>query len=724
MMSDPPADGYATELRRRGYAVLPAPRQVELAGGSVALRPGEWGLRLEGVDEGDVAVRTLQDGLAEQGRERLPIGQPRPRHVDLALRPDAVEADLDPERQAQAYRIELGPQSIALAANGAPGLLYAVHTLLQLAASQDPPQGTIVDWPEYAIRAIHWDTKHHQDRLATLRRYLDQAAAFKINAVVYELEDKFAYPSNPVIGAPGAWSPEQLQGLADYALERHIQLIPDVQGPAHMAYVLKHPEFAHLRCDGSNYQTCMDEPEARKLLFQMYDDLCQATRGCRFFLVSTDEVYYAGICEKHRKPYNPENRSLTWVDYVQAAHDHLTRKGREVIIWAEYPLLEEHTALLPPTIINGVAGKRPRQTEIENERGIRQFTYVPIQGGELLVPNYLTYADRHGTLQRGRLESARHETLVGHQRCRNCIGTIAAAWDDSGLHNETFWLGWAMMAQASWSPGLAVEQAVADFADLFYGPRAAAMGEAYRDLQRGARFFAHTLERLPSKHRGPAYGNSEARKPIPRRDLTLLPPALPERHNLKLQPAFRTRYAEAIAQVPARIEQNDRLLLRLQANLTRARRNRYHIEVLLSIARRQRHFLETLLALDGAEAALEQAAQAAQDDEPRRALGLLDRARRTVQALLRDRQAMFRRLKAVWERSRLEKGRAVGGRTFLHAMDDVKDHLADRRPDLTYVIAHEEDIGLEEWLGQLGDLARAYAAAHGIQPPPQPGSSA
>jgi hypothetical protein len=56
--------------------------------------------------------------------------------------------------------------------------------------------------------------------------------------------------------------------------------------------VLKHPQFAHLRADGNNYQACLCDEESYKLIFQMYDDVIQATRGVDYFFVSTDEIYY------------------------------------------------------------------------------------------------------------------------------------------------------------------------------------------------------------------------------------------------------------------------------------------------------------------------------------------------------------------------------------------------------------------------------------------------
>ena len=89
-------------------------------------------------------------------------------------------------------------------------------------------------------------------------------------------------------------------------------------------------------------------------------------------------------------------------------------------------------------------------------------------------------------------------------------------------------------------------------------------------------------------------------------------------------------------------------------------------------------------------------------------------ARDMVRAIITDLYATYERVKAVWEKSRYEKGRSLDGRDFVHVMDDVKDHRADRRPDLTYLIQHEEYIGLPDWVDGLQKVIRSYAAAHGV----------
>jgi len=711
-MSDDHPTGWLTPLRARGWAVLPAPRQVELDGGKVRPHRG-WALSTRGVADDDPAVEAV--------RAALPADGPEDGVVRLEVRDGAVTAGANGDVEAQAYRITLCPGRADLLANAPAGLFYAARTLEQLLANGpragSVPTGTITDWPQVALRVVHWDTKHHQDRLETLRQFIDRAAAFKINGVVFELEDKFEYPSHPVIGAPGAFTTDQLAELTAYALARHVQLIPNVQAPAHMCYVLKHEEFAHLRCDGSNYQICMDDPEARRLIFDMYDDVCRATPGVEYLHVSTDEVYYAGICERYRKPYNPENRSLTLVDFVNAAHAFLAERGRRVIIWLEFPILPEHVELLAPDILDGIMGpnKDPAFVRAANARGIRQFAYCPIQGAELLFPDYFPSAGADGWTDPGRLARAVEATDPANTARGNPIGTFAAAWDDAGLHNETFWLGWAAMAQGGWTPGgAALEQTVADFMDLTYGREAHDMVEVYRDLQEQARFFQRAWDRRPSAVRPPAYGYSAAKRPVTRSDLTLLPPALPALPDLAVSPAFTRRYRGLLAEVPRRLAQSQRLLGRLHANLTRATRNRHNLEVLLSLAHFVRHFIDMLLAVAGAEERLVRAAGAEAAGRPARAVADMVEARQAVAAAVRDRRRTLDRLRAVWEKGRRPRNASVGGRDFVHVMDDVKDHFADRRADLSYHTAPEESIGLDGWCEALGEIIAAYADARGI----------
>lgn len=691
-------------LRARGFAVLPSPRHAEIGAETIRLDSG-WRLVSDGVGSDEVAVRSLRTGL-----ERLCGGAPDAvagsnGAITICMRPGTVETGMADGRHEDAYRIEIAPRRIALTANARSGLFYAVQTVLQLAEGNGGeagvlPVGRIDDWPEHEIRCLHWDTKHHQDRPETLRRFLDQAAQFKINAIVYELEDKFAYPSQPVIGAPGAWTPAELQSLVDYAGERQIQIIPDVQSPAHLAYVLKHAEFAHLRCDGSNYQICMDDPAARRLLFDMYDDVCAATRGSKYFLVSTDEVYYAGICEKYRQPYNPQNRSLAWVDYVNAAHAHLAAQGRRVIVWAEFPLLPEHVARLPQDLLSGVGPAGAEMQAALDRRGIGQFAYLSMQGEELLFPCDFPYTDRDGHAQPGRLQQACEALRNSHHRMPRCRGAIGAAWDDSGLHNETFWLGWSIVAQGSWNPTPAVDETVASFLRLHHGCTAPDAAAVYRELDAGARFYERTLERLPSRTRTPGYGNSRGRRAANRSDWGMAAPALPDPATRTVEPVFRARYAALLAELPERRAECERLLQRIDSALGRATRNRHAMEVFRTIALLQRQHLDILETAALAEDRLAGGARCATTPANMRTAASM------VRRSLADLEEAYEAVRQTWEMGRFPKGQSLGGRNFLHIMDDVKDHIADRTSDLRYLIAPDLRIGLAEWASALERSSR------------------
>jgi len=717
--------GSVTPLRTCGLAVLPTPQQVRLMPGRAVIEQ-TWQIVTENLTADDIAPGWLRESLKADFGLDLTGGGESPGTILLAVDPDAVKTGLDAGRNKQAYRLTVSQQRIEIVGNSPQGLFYGVQTLLQMirrdgAGRLVVPACEIRDWPQYELRILHWDTKHHQDRIETLKRYLDWSARFKVNAIVFELEDKFEYPSHPVIGAPGAFTTEQLQDLVNYALQRYIQIIPDIQAPAHMCYVLKHPEFAHLRCDGNNYLACLSKPETYKLIFDMYQDVINATKGVEYFFVSTDEVYYAGICPDCQKvrPYNPVNRSLWWVEFVKKAHEFLSARGRRMMLWVEYPLLPEHVHLLPPDVIDGIIGKE-EYIETENRMGIRQLAYVPIQGAEKLFPNYFDWTDKRGRFHRGRLKDAYEGPLRGKATRGNPIGTFAAAWDDAGLHNETFGLGWATMAAYGWHPGGApLDETAVEFMEIYYGPNidAAEMLEAYRLLQRGARFWEEAWDRVTSRERPPAYGNSRGKGIGTRRvDLTLRTPQLPSLPDLKVEATFKLRYKKLLEQARHQEELNERLRILLQSNISKATRNRYNIEVLYSLADFQRHFIELLLGLQEVEDSLLKASALHRRGLHDAAITNLVHAHKIVSLLVEDLDQTYAKLKATFEKSRYPKGRSVGGRKFLHIMDDVKDHFADRRPDLSFMIAPEQSLKLPEWRDKLAQIIRDYAKAHNVTP--------
>ncbi len=715
-----------TDLYLRGYSVIPSPQKVTLHDAEVRVDES-WSI--DG-PAASIATKWLASDLAsfhalKLNRAKAPGGK----SIVLRVKPGAVAA-APAETAPQAYHLAIRDGRIEITANGDAGLLYGVQTLVQMIKANErgqliAPVSEIDDWPRLKLRFLHWDTKHHQDRMPTLKRYIDWAVRFKANMIGFELEDKFSYPSNPEIGAPGAFTPAELQEIVDYGLARHLQVVPVVQSPAHMAYVLKHPQYAHLKADGNNYQSDLCLEDTYKLIFQMYDDVIAATRGIDYFFVSTDEVYYAGIGKNCSLPYNPENRSKAWADFAIRAHDHLAKQKRRMLAWVEYPLLDKDMERLPSDLIDGIVGESGFY-DIEKRKGMRQLIYSSTQGAEYLFPDHFAIesiprdaatSESATVLTTGRLQSS-YATLASSRVWKvNPIGSFAAAWGDSGLHSETFWLGWSSVARWAWNPGVpGPDQHAEEFMNIYYGHRVQGMTELYRSLQRQARYWQRSWDEVTSRVRKSGYGNS--RGPgigTERDDLTLSPPALPDASTLAFQPSFRVKYKNLIAAAPALSLSNDQLQHILIANMGRASRNQYNLEVFLTLARLTGHHWKLISTLAQVEDDLAAASSAANRNDAEQAVGRLVAAQNRVARIEKEAGEVQQFLTGVWEKSRYPKGRSVDGRKFLHVLDDTKDHWADRTADLGYMFYPEKSIGLDQWRASLTKIITAYAKKNNVE---------
>ncbi len=709
------SSGFVNDLRGNGYCLIPAPQETSLTGKNIKVDAG-WQVRSK-VGTDNIAVKRLASGTSDLlNLEFTGSGTGK---ILLEISPGILKQNIDKELAMQGYRLEIFSGQVKIIGNGEAGLFYGVQSLLQLLRPSGNggytlPEGIITDWPDLQLRMIHWDTKHHQDRLETLKRFLDQAAYFKANAITFEIEDKYEYPSHTAIGAPGAFTKAEMHELTAYALERYIQLIPVIQAPSHMAYVLKHEEFTHLRADGMNYQVCMCDEEAIQLIFDMYQDMIDATPGVDYFYVSTDELYYAGICEKCKKEYDDINRSQAWVDFANRAYKWLSARDRQMMAWVEYPLLMKDITQLPSGLIGPIRDVEPKEW-IDNlkEAGVKQFAYSSIQGNELLFPNYFRTEFR-GKQIKGRLEKVSNTIPETLENKADLIGTFAAAWDDAGLHNETFWLGWATVTQYAWSIGKPeLDHSTADFMDAFYGYDSPNMVEAYHLLQEGARFYEDLWDLVISKERGPGYGSSRGKGiGIDRFDHTLGLPQLPTPGDIVMSPEFTTKYAQKIEEASALIVNNDKLIEHLQYSLTKVKRNRYNLEVLLAIAYLERYTINTLMDLAKLEHLLVQAS-AARLDFPGVVNHMVE-AHKLAGEIRIEEKEMWSIFTEVWEKSQYPKCRSVDGKDFVHVLDDVKDHFADRRLGLEYMLAPFERMGLKEWQKQLGLIINDYAIAKNV----------
>jgi hexosaminidase len=718
-------------LFARGYTVMPEPQKVSLENNDFTFGPG-WRLQLDSLASSDVAVEALREGLVDRFHVALSETGKSASVVTLRIARGSVAIGKaqDTDRAAledQAYRMELHPGSVRILANSPTGLFYGVETFIQLLRPDFGqlwlPEGSIDDWPDLQLRFIYWDDNHHLDRIDYFKHALRQAAFYKVNGLVVKLDGHFQYRSAPALVEPYALSPAQLQDLTNYGLRYHIQLIPYLDGPAHISFILKHPEYAHLReFPDSNYELCATNPESYKLLDGMYQDLLDANKGVKYFYQSTDESYYVGLannaqCNEENMAEKLGSVGQVFAHFVNEADGYLHDHGRTVIFWGEYPLKPNDISALPSYVTNGeVYG--PAFDQAFRQHGIRQMIYTSSEGEEQMFPDYFILPGRkvmhNGRPGGGHVEdTSRKISFDSSRENANLIGEENAGWADEGLHTETFWMGYATSAAAGWHPGSpSPQESMSTFYPLFYGPNIVNMNRVYQLMSTQAQMWTDSWDIVPSTSRKPIWGSSytifKTRRPA--RDQTLpLPPA--PTGDLEYSSTWSNENADRISMASRAMLDNDTLLGLLGENIRRSQFNRYNLEVYVSIADLYRQNSEMIAGVHQMDLDLASAAMVKAKD-PKRAIADVDRALDTATSIWRQRNQVLQNTVAVWDESWFPRVADANGRHFLHEMDDVKDHLPDRTVDMTYLVYREKILPFGTWVDSILSARNEFATAH------------
>jgi hexosaminidase len=754
-------DSFASTVSKlfaRGYDVIPLPQQVELKGGDFEFGGG-WRLDLgSGVKADGVAVESLKEGLSSRDGIALEVGKRgRGKTIELTIRPGSVRIGEATDRnrsalEEQAYRLDLGANGIRITANATAGLFYGVETLVQLVKARQNklwlPEAEITDWPDLELRNIYWDDNHHLEHVDVLKAALRQAAFYKVNGFVIKLNGHFQYKSAPALVEPYALSPEQLQELTDYGLRYHVQLIPYVDGPAHDAWILKHPEYAKLGAfPDSNYEFCTTNPGTYKLLFGMYQDLMDANKGVKYFHFGGDEPYFVGRAHNSQcdeatlaKKFGTVGRVLAEFDTKGAKYIH--GHGRTPTFAGYQPLVPSDIASLPSYLVN-VLTAGPKYDAEFKARGIRQMTLASFGGyKERFFPNYYVRPSTEslpgpagGSYEPtppgpGRVaEIFNHISFAGaaggnlfsstsERKYADLMGTFVAGWGDSGLHPETMWLGYVAGADASWHPGGGnPRELMTAFYRLFYGPGSSNMGRLYQLMSEQAQFWKDSWKVVASSSRPGLWGDFgpvifKPRRPA--RGQTFPLPPVPTGDLLVRDDGWQTENAKRLQLASVFYSQNDELMDLLHEKLQSVRFNHYNLEVYLSIVGLYRQNLEMILELSQMDSLLDYAQQAAADGKPKRAVGSLDRALDLAKEIREQRNVALDDTVATWYKSWDPRVAEANGRRYLNVESDVKDHTPEHTVDMSYLIYRELVLPLGNWYDQVEAARNQYAKVYGL----------
>jgi hexosaminidase len=187
----------------------------------------------------------------------------------------------------EGYRLSVTPKNVVIKANKPAGLYYGLQTLYQLLPKEiestlpvknvkwASPCVEIVDYPRFQWRGLMFDVTRHFFTKEEVKHYIDDMVRYKLNLLHLHLTDdegwRVEIKSLPQLTKVGAWrvnkvgyfgtfSPptadepkdyggfytqEDLKEIIKYAKDRFVEILPEVDVPAHsLAAIVSYPELS------------------------------------------------------------------------------------------------------------------------------------------------------------------------------------------------------------------------------------------------------------------------------------------------------------------------------------------------------------------------------------------------------------------------------------------------------------------------------------------------
>ncbi|HEX2607929.1 MAG TPA: beta-N-acetylhexosaminidase, partial [Flavisolibacter sp.] len=295
------------------------------------------------------------------------------------------------------YQLTVDQNGVAIEGDTYAGTFYGLQSLIQLlpvqkAESLEIPLVTINDYPAFKYRGMHLDVCRHFFPVSFVKKYIDYIALHKMNYFHWHLTDdqgwrveikKYpnltqtgAFRNGTIIGRyPGTgndnipyggfYTQEQVKEIVQYAADRHITVIPEIEMPGHASAAIaaypwlscfpdeetrlpKHPSDSNKRAGGKKVQEswgiyddvfCAGNDSVFTFLQDVADELIPLFPS-PYFHVGGDECPKSNWkkcprCQARIKEFGLKDEHELQSYFVQRMEQHMSRKGKTIIGWDE-----------------------------------------------------------------------------------------------------------------------------------------------------------------------------------------------------------------------------------------------------------------------------------------------------------------------------------------------------------------------------------------------------
>ena len=452
--------------------VWPRPQRIERRDGQLRL-PQRLAIATGGAGD-EAALATLETalarlGIARAGEAALGSGEPAAR---LTLSPGVAPA--------QGYRLEVGPEGIAIEAADGAGLFYGACTLAQwLALHETHPEGAhpgaapppigglaVEDWPDLTRRGAMLDVS--RDKVPTLPALLalvERLASWKINQLQLYTEHTFAYAGHEVVWRDASpLTPEEVRALDAHCRRLHVELVPNQNSFGHFHRWLVHEPYRALAevPEGLEhpfnperrepFSLCPLDPGSLALLADLYDQLLPNFTS-RELNVGLDETFDLGR-GRSAEACAERGKVRVYLDYLQQVHALVAARGRRMQFWGD--IILEQPELIPELPEDAIALEWGYEADHPFAEHAGRFG---ASGLEFMVcPGTSSWCSFAGRAENA-LGNLALAARAGH--AAGARGYLITDWGDYG-HLQPLavsWLGFLAGAGFAWNVGTAAEDA-------------------------------------------------------------------------------------------------------------------------------------------------------------------------------------------------------------------------------------------------------------------------
>lgn len=350
--------------------IIPQPQSSELSSGTYGLpRQAVFSTNLPEEDKKEFTEYLQASPFALQ---------PEAEGTQKSVVSFTIIAPVSDQESMESYQLSITGKGISVVAPSAAGLFYGFQSLLQLAEQEVDgtfsfPLIEIKDSPRFSYRGLHLDVSRHFRTKEFLKKQLDAMARYKLNRFHWhltdgagwrleikrypELTEQAAYRPYPnwkawwkggrkycTKDAPGAdggyYTQEDAREIVEYARQRHITVIPEIEMPGHSEEVLA--VFPHLSCSGKPYvnsEVCIGNEDTFTFLQNVLLEVMEIFPS-EYIHIGGDEANMDSwrkcpLCQKRMKQEGLADVKELQSYLIHRMEKFLNEHGRQLLGWDE-----------------------------------------------------------------------------------------------------------------------------------------------------------------------------------------------------------------------------------------------------------------------------------------------------------------------------------------------------------------------------------------------------